>query len=311
VPSDELSDRVPVRNEQRIVSDAAREPDDVLASPIPEDSVEDDCDDSDDWDEENWDETGTPQAGPGTELSTLLNTTVTVDDPVTIPLLRNGALEIHGRMPWSSNGTYLVSLDDGSNRTQGIYKPQSGERPLWDFPNGLWQREVATYELAEWLDWHVVPPTIIRRDGPLGIGSLQWFVPSDYTAHYFTMKDEPVLRRGLEQICLLDIVANNTDRKGGHCLLGEDGRVWAIDNGLSFHAEFKLRTVLWDFAGESIPTELIEGLGRLLDDGLPPGFVELLDPFERDAIRTRANAVISGGVFPSDPTGRRYPWPLV
>jgi uncharacterized repeat protein (TIGR03843 family) len=143
------------------------------------------------------------------------------------------------------------------------------------------------------------------------VGSIQFYVPSHYEEHYFSIRDRPQLRRSLEQICLLDLVANNTDRKGGHCLLGHDGRVWAIDNGLSFHAEFKLRTVLWDFAEEFIPGELIDDLGRLTNDGLPPQICELLDPFERDAALTRANAVIAGGKFPSDPTGQRHPWPMI
>ena len=258
----------------------------------------------DDFDEE-FDEDG------GTELSDLLDSTVEVDDPATIPLLRNGAVTVHGLMPWSSNGTYLVTVDDGTDHTQAIYKPESGERPLWDFPGGLWRREVALYELGEALGWHVVPPTIVRPDGPAGIGSLQFFVPSHYTEHYFTFRERAELRRQLEQICLLDLIGNNTDRKGGHCLLGHDGRVWAIDNGLSLHAEFKLRTVLWDFAGEPIPADLAGDLAGLIDDGLPPSLTDLLDAIERDAVLTRARAVLAGGVFPSDPTGRRYPWPMV
>ncbi len=245
------------------------------------------------------------------DIDDLLDSTVAVDDEATLPLLRTGDVEILGRMPWSSNATFLVTIDDGTDRTQGVYKPEAGERPLWDFPSGLWRREVATYELATSLGWPVVPPTVIREDGPAGIGSIQFYVPARYEEHYFTVRDLPEHRRALEQICLLDLVANNTDRKGGHCLLGRDDRVWAIDNGLSFHAEFKLRTVLWDFAGDVIPGELIDDLGRLSSDGLPPQLCDLLDPFERDAALTRARAVIAAGKFPSDPTGHRYPWPTI
>ena len=247
-----------------------------------------------------------------TQLDDLLDSTVEVDDDASLPLLRTGEIEIHGRMPFSSNATFLVTVDDGTDHTQAIYKPEAGERPLWDFPPGLWRREVATYELATGLGWPVVPPTVIRGDdAPAGTGSLQFFVPARYEEHYFTLRDVAEHRRALEQICLLDVVANNTDRKGGHCLLGRDGRVWAIDNGLSFHQEFKLRTVLWDFGGEVIPGDMHDALVRLLDEGLPEPVADLLDPFERDAALTRARALVAGGRFPTDPTGQRHPWPMV
>ena len=241
----------------------------------------------------------------------LSDTTVAVDDENTIPLLASGEIEVLGRMPWSSNGTYLVHIGDGADHTRAVYKPQAGERPLWDFPAGLWRREVATYELATALGWPVVPPTIVRHDAPLGVGSLQWFVPADFEQHYFTLHTEARHRRRLQQICLLDLVANNTDRKSGHVLLGLDGKVWAIDNGLSFHEDFKIRTVLWDFAGEPIDAELADALGRLVTDGLPGVFDDLLDRDEREATLRRARALLSGGEFPVDPSGSRYPWPLV
>jgi uncharacterized repeat protein (TIGR03843 family) len=245
------------------------------------------------------------------DLDDLLDSTVAVADPATIPLLRTGEVEIHGRMPYSSNATFLVTVDDGTDHTQGIYKPEAGERPLWDFPPGLWRREVATFELARWLGWDVVPPTVERDDAPAGVGSIQLFIPARYEEHYFTLRDERRHRRALEQICLLDVVANNTDRKGGHCLLGRDDRVWAIDNGLSFHAEFKLRTVLWDFAGDRIPADLHDDLCRLVEVGLPDEVACLLDPFERDAVLVRTRALVANGRFPADPTGRRHPWPMV
>jgi hypothetical protein len=220
-------------------------------------------------------------------------------------------MELHGRMPWSSNGTFLVSLDDGRDRVQGIYKPEATEQPLWDFPPGLWRREVATSVLADELGWPVVPPTVVREEGPVGVGSIQCYVPSLYAEHYFTIRDDPRHRRALEQLCVLDLVSNNTDRKGGHVLLGRDGRIWGIDHGLSFHAEFKLRTVLWDFAGDPIDASLIEPLVALLDGGLPPELASLLSPEECAAVLDRTRAVISSGRFPHDPTGRRHPWPLV
>lgn len=244
-------------------------------------------------------------------LDDLLDSTVAVDADATLPLLRSGAIEVHGRMPFSSNATFLVTVDDGTDRTQAIYKPEAGERPLWDFPPGLWRREVATYELAVALGWPVVPPTVVREDAPAGVGSVQFFVPARYEEHYFTLRDVAEHRTALEQICLLDAVSNNTDRKGGHCLLGRDGRIWAIDNGLSFHEEFKLRTVLWDFAGDPIPADLHEALGHLLDAGVPAAVAGLLDPPEVDATLSRTRALVANGRFPVDPTGQRWPWPMV
>ncbi len=245
------------------------------------------------------------------EIDSLLDATVGARDPATEPLLRHGDIEILGRMPYSSNATFLVTVDNGDDRTQAIYKPERGERPLWDFPGGLWRREVATYELARHLGWEVVPPTVTRSDAPLGVGSLQCFVPARYEEHYFTLRDDPSYRRAFERICALDVVANNTDRKAGHCLLGRDGRIWAIDNGLSFHVEFKLRTVIWDFADDPLDSEIHDVLCRLCHDGLPDSIVELLDVAERDATIGRARALATGGRFPTDPTGQRYPWPLV
>jgi uncharacterized repeat protein (TIGR03843 family) len=227
-----------------------------------------------------------------------------------LSLLRDGDVEVLGRMPYSSNATFLVDVCHDGLAAQGIYKPHRGERPLWDFPSGLFVREAAAFELAEHLGWGLVPPTVVR-DGPLGEGSLQLFVPAHFEQHYFTLRDDAAHALALQRLCVFDIVSNNTDRKSGHVLLGEDGEIWAIDNGLSFHAEFKLRTVIWDYAGEPIPAPIREDVATLLDTGLPDVLREWLDPFERDAVLARARAVVGEGVFPVDHTGRRYPWPLV
>lgn len=226
-------------------------------------------------------------------------------------ILARGEVEILGRMPWSSNATFLVQgcLDGAVAR--GIYKPRAGERPLWDFPDGLYRREVAAYELSDALGWDIVPLTIAREDLPHGIGSLQQFIDSDVEQHYFTLLEDEATHPQLRRMAVFDIVCNNTDRKGGHCLPDADGHIWGIDNGLSFHAEFKLRTVIWDFAGDEIDPVLLADLGRLLDQGLPDRVAALLGPFERDAVLTRARAVVREGVLPHDPTGRRFPWPLV
>jgi len=230
------------------------------------------------------------------------------DDP--LELLSRGEISIKGRMPWSSNVTLLAELTDGDRNGLAVYKPQRGERPLWDFPPGLCKREVAAYRLSEALGWTVVPPTILR-DGPLGEGSLQLFVHADFEQHYLTLLERPEHREQLQQICVFDLLANNADRKSGHCLLGPDGRIYAIDNGLTFHPEPKLRTVIWDFAGEPIPAELLAAIRRLLLVGLPAPLAELLEPTEQEALLGRGRALARRTRFPKDTGGMRYPWPLV
>jgi uncharacterized repeat protein (TIGR03843 family) len=222
-----------------------------------------------------------------------------------------GAVEVLGRMPWSSNMTFMCEVDGGGAGVRAVYKPRRGERLLRDFPSGLDHREVAAYELSEALGWGLVPPTVLRSDGPLGPGSMQLFVPADFEQHYFTLYEDPAHHEALRRICAFDLVGNNTDRKSGHCLLGLDGRIWAIDNGLMFHHEPKLRTVIWEFGGEPIPPGLADDLCRLVRDGLPEPLARLLDAFERDALLARAERLVACGKFPIDETGRRYPWPLV
>jgi uncharacterized repeat protein (TIGR03843 family) len=226
-------------------------------------------------------------------------------------ILTQGAVEILGRMPWSSNATFLVEACLEGHTTRGIYKPHAGERPLWDFPDGLYRREAAAYELSCALGWGIVPLTIVRDDLPHGIGSLQRFIDADFAQHYFTLLEDERTHAQLRRMAVFDIVANNTDRKGGHCLVDADGHVWGIDNGLSFHAEFKLRTVIWDFAGDPIEPEVRDDLARLVASGLPEALASLLGTFERDAVLTRARALLREGHLPHDETGRRYPWPLV
>jgi uncharacterized repeat protein (TIGR03843 family) len=225
-------------------------------------------------------------------------------------LLREGDITVKGRMPRSSNATFLVELAlDGANAL-AVYKPEQGERPLWDFPPGLYRREIAAYLLSEALGWGLVPVTT-RREGPLGDGSLQLFVPADFRQHYFTLLEMEEHRATLQRICLFDLVANNADRKSGHCLLVPGDRIYAIDNGLTFHAEPKLRTVIWDFGEEPIAPALQEDLHRVLGDALPPALAGLLDPDEQRALQRRARGLLRTGRYPVDKTGLRYPWPLI
>ncbi|MGH7316135.1 MAG: SCO1664 family protein [Candidatus Rokuibacteriota bacterium] len=225
-------------------------------------------------------------------------------------LLREGDITVKGRMPRSSNATFLVELALNGATTLAVYKPERGERPLWDFPPGLHRREIAAYLLSEALGWGLVPPTA-PRDGPLGEGSLQLFVPADFRQHYFTLLEAVEHRERLQQICLFDLVANNADRKSGHCLLVPDDRIYAIDNGLTFHAEPKLRTVIWDFGEEPIVPARLEDLRRVVSDDLPSPLAELLDADEQRALKRRARGLLRSGHFPVDESGLRYPWPLI
>jgi uncharacterized repeat protein (TIGR03843 family) len=225
-------------------------------------------------------------------------------------LLNEGDMQVLGRMPWSSNATFLVELCLDGTQARGVYKPGRGERRLWDFPGALYRREVAAYQLSTALGWNMVPPTILR-DGPLGRGSVQLFIEADFEQHYFSLHEQrPDLHPQLQAICAFDIAANNTDRKSGHVLLGPGDHLWAIDNALCFSAEFKLRTVIWEFSDEPVPPPLLADLTRVAADP-PAGIAELLDNDEVTALAERVRKLVARGRFPVDTTGRRYPWPLV
>jgi uncharacterized repeat protein (TIGR03843 family) len=228
-----------------------------------------------------------------------------------LTLLADGSVELLGRLPRSSNETFLVQVSSGDDDAYAVYKPEAGEIPLSDFEPGLYRRERAAYLLSESLEWGLVPTTVIREEAPLGIGSLQWFVECDFHEHYFTLyADAPETHRDLAQIAVFDYVANNTDRKSGHVLRGLNGRVWGIDHGLCFSAGFKLRTVIWDFAGDPIPKALLEDIAPLAE-AAPPEVAELLDDEEVDALQHRVQRLLHARVLPADRTGMRYPWPLV
>ena len=230
------------------------------------------------------------------------------DDAVKV--LQNSQIEIIGRMAWSSNSTYLVDvLDDGTD-LQGIYKPSNGERPLWDFPSGLYQREIASFLLAQMIGWDIVPPTV-KTDGPFGIGSLQLFIPCDFEEHYFHMLEDPKNHEMLQRICLFDFVANSTDRKGGHCLRESNGKIWGIDNGLTFHVDFKLRTVIWDWAGLEIPEVLIADLKNFIDRSVGDDLLQFISIQELEAMFSRTKLLLKNGRFPEDPTATRFPWPVI
>ncbi|NDO77287.1 SCO1664 family protein [Kocuria indica] len=193
-----------------------------------------------------------------------------------------------------------------------MYKPELGERPLHDFPPGLYRRERAAYLLSEALGWGIVPLTVIRDDAPSGTGSLQLFVAADPREHYFTIvEDHPDTHPALRTMAAFDVLTNNTDRKSGHVLRGRDGRIWGIDHGLCFAAAFKLRTVIWEFAHDPLSPELVADIAALAENGAPPEVAELLTTEETGALRRRARALALLGRLPEDPSGMRYPWPLV
>ena len=236
-----------------------------------------------------------------------------VEDP--IDHLLRGEIEVEGRMPYSSNATFLAHVTHDGRSHPAIYKPVRGERPLWDFEPGLHRREVAAYLLSEHLGLRVIPPTVLR-DGPLGEGSVQWFVTADHSQHYFTIHEaHPELHDRLRAMALLDVLANNTDRKSGHVLLipernGEAASVWGIDNGLCFAADDKLRTVIWEFGGEEIPDPLLARIAPFVER-VPVDLAALLDDDEITAMQHRATKLVTERVLPVDDTGHRYPWPLV
>jgi uncharacterized repeat protein (TIGR03843 family) len=225
-------------------------------------------------------------------------------------LLIRGAVKVRGRMPRSSNATFLVEVTHEATTALAVYKPQRGERPLWDFPPGLDRRELAAYRLSQALGWSLVPLTVQRTDAPYGEGSLQAFVDADFRQHYFTLLEDEAHHERLQQICVWDLLANNADRKAGHCLLGSDNAIYAVDNGLCFHAEPKLRTVIWEFGGRPIPDAMLRDVRRLIDRGVPKPLAALLSAEERAALLARAREVAEAGEFPIDTLGR-YPWPLV
>ncbi len=228
-----------------------------------------------------------------------------------LEILSEGEVEVEGQLPWSSNRTFLVTCSLRGAQLGAVYKPERGERHLWDFPGGIYRREVAAYLLSEMLGWGLVPETVERTEAPFGPGSLQRFVDADFSEHHFTLIEQEAHHERLRTICAFDVIANNADRKSGHCLLGCDGTIWAIDNGLCFHRHPKLRTVIWEFAGERVPGGLLEDVAGLLGR-LPGELGPWLSRPEIEALGRRAEHLAEQGRFPvPDPDTHHYPWPLV
>ena len=226
---------------------------------------------------------------------------MTTPDTETLRLLQQGEITIEGLTRAGSNYTFAVNVARDSQQCMAIYKPRKGEAPLWDFPSGtLYKREYAAYLLCRILGWDIVPLTIIR-DGPHGIGSLQLFIDHDPHDNYYTIKERHPEQ--LKVICCFDLLANNADRKPGHCILGEDDKVWSIDHGLTFSADMKVRTVIWDFGDEPIPDELMDGV-EWLQGQLPNAkgrlkeLLGLLAQDEVNALAQRCSWLLGNRTYP-------------
>lgn len=231
-------------------------------------------------------------------------------------LLREGRIKALGLMPDCSNYTYLAEVcgSDGQ-QTLAVYKPAAGETPLDDFPDGtLGKREVAAYLVSAALGWKIVPYTVYRTDAPLGPGSLQQFIVADLKEHYFSLM--PTRASDFRTMAAFDVIVNNADRKSGHCLIDGAGHIWGVDNGLTFHPLPKLRTVIWEFAGDEVPTRLRERALRLADElTAGGGWVLDLEPLiskaELKALSHRARRLGAEGRYPEPSSRWAYPWPLI
>ncbi|RPJ25331.1 MAG: SCO1664 family protein [Chloroflexi bacterium] len=222
--------------------------------------------------------------------------------------LQHGDYEVTGQFALGSNYTFLVTVHHAGREYSAVYKPTRGEQPLWDFPeNTLAGREVAAYRVSEHLGFHIVPFTTLREEGPFGTGSLQQLIDYDPEYHYFNFSEAD--KQLLKPVALFDLLCNNADRKGSHVFF-ENGthKLYAIDHGICFHEENKLRTVLWDFSGQKIPEDLLAPLSGI--QNLLPSLEPYLNSRELSALCARAEAILKRGVFPRQPRDRRaLPWP--
>jgi hypothetical protein len=233
-------------------------------------------------------------------------------DEEAVAVLEHGEIVGQKLIPWGSNYSFAAAVEDTKGREiLAIYKPETGETPLWDFPDGtLFKREVASYRLTKMLNWPVIPPTVIH-DGPLGPGSLQLYKQprepddSDSPEDVWGQCTLPI-----EQIVLFDHIANNADRKLAHCLTDHTGRIWGIDHGLTFNVDFKLRTVLWQFVGQPVSRQLIVDLRRVrsCEAELRAELEPLLNERELITLLRRIDAFLAEPVFPILDPGRNIPY---
>jgi uncharacterized repeat protein (TIGR03843 family) len=245
-----------------------------------------------------------------------------LDVDADLRLLRGGDIDVEGRLVHASNATLYCRIGLDGRTEHCIYKPVAGERPLWDFPDGtLAAREVATYAVSASTGWEVVPPTVLR-DGPFGPGMVQRWIDVDETVDIGALlrgdDAEPapacaLASASLRRMAVFDAVVNNADRKGGHLLPVPGGHVYGVDHGVCFSAEDKLRTVLWRWRGQRLPTDVVDTLRFLrehLDGGLGAQLDGLITDREVAATRRRLDRLLATGRHPR-PGGDwpPVPWP--
>ncbi|MFN3308336.1 MAG: SCO1664 family protein [Anaerolineales bacterium] len=239
-----------------------------------------------------------------------------LDHKALLKVLKSGNLQLEGEFVWGSNSTFYVTINSDGQIWRAVYKPLRGERPLWDFPpRTLAKREVAAYLVSQALGWELVPPTVFREEAPFGAGSIQLYIEHDPDYHFFAFTQRD--RQRLRPVVAFDLVVNNADRKAGHVLVDKDRHIWCIDHGICFHVEEKLRTVLWDFAAEPIPAELVNDLRRVREEiEAETDWVKQLQSYlsmaEIVALQRRIEAILREPFFPSPPEDRRpFPWPPI
>ncbi|MFM8328770.1 MAG: SCO1664 family protein [Actinomycetales bacterium] len=227
-------------------------------------------------------------------------------------ILDKGKLEVIGRLVDASNATLFgeISLDGHTKRV--IYKPIAGERPLWDFPDGnLASREYAAYLISDFGEFNLVPRTLLR-DGPFGIGSVQEWIEIDEEIDVIEIAQSN--DRAIRSMALFDVIVNNTDRKFGHILIDKNSKIYGCDHGVTFHVDFKLRTVIWQFAGLSLKSEEKDQLKKVLD-GIFQGELdlrELLTSEEIEALASRIENLLTSESFPlPSEEWPAVPWPPV
>jgi hypothetical protein len=239
------------------------------------------------------------------------------DQPDILRVLAEAEVEESALLASGSNYVFLLKMHHANvGSGYAVYKPQRGEAPLMDFPDGtLYAREYAAYLVSEAVGWHLVPPTVVRSAGlSHGVGALQLFIEHDPAQHYFTLRDSRVDE--MKRVAVFDWLTNNADRKGGHCIIARDGRLWCIDQGLTFHYDDKLRTVIWDFQGQPVPEYLIDevcefGMKLRADEELRQKLLQLISTAELSRLEQRVRMIDSMRVFPPPPPWRPYPWPMI
>lgn len=256
-------------------------------------------------------------------IDTIQTVSVNADDELDLvwilEMLLEGEIELHGLFPWSSNYTFLAGLTHppAQKILMAVYKPCRGERPLWDFPEGtLCQREFAAYLVSVALGWPRIPPVVFRDNGPHGPGSVQLLIEADYEAHYFNLRHQPNFTEEFRRMALFDFIVNNADRKGGHCLKDAGGKIWAIDHGLTFHTDHKLRTVIWEFTDEAIPPPLLKDLQRLRDllnasSEFCHALAQTISPAEMRSFQKRIELLLKTASFPEWYSGHNIPYPPI